>query len=669
MFNVRWWLVPLLMGLHLVTAAQGWLRSDTPTLDLAPHIGVLHDPQGHKTPEQVFADEKFRQPDLVGSILNLGVQKDVYWLKIPLRVDPDAHQDWILDLPFAGISHAQAYLRNYPNESLTAASLLPRLQGYRYHAWPVTLTTPEPTLYLRVQASAALTLPLQLQSTVAFAGEEQRDLFIQALYFGALSVLLVFSLAFGASARDVKYVHLSGFLFFSGVAMLAGNGLLASGLWPSLGHADKVIESAGFAMAGAFALVLTRTFVHLASTHPGLDLGLRIAGFLYAFVALFTILAWLTDLETIWLNTFSLGLTAASAGLVLLVLWVSRSDAQEHSLFFVLAWVSICAGGLLAALRALGLVPTHLLMLYAFQIAIGGAALLFSVALVEQVRRQRQAHHDALVQTAAARQELIEHLKHSEQRLEKTVSERTHALSEALVAEKRMREQYVRFGAMISHEFRNPLGVIETQTALLERELAAGIDRATKRIGSVRAATQRLALLFEKWLQSDRLNNLQDRLELSPLQANTWIDDLVEKCHSYHVNHTVQLVSQPDIGTVQVDEQLLRIAVLNLIDNACKYSPANTVVRVEAFREDEQLCITVSDEGPGVADEFKARIFEEYFRIDPDSPVLGVGLGLPFVKKIAGLHGGRVHVQDNPGRQGACFVLKIPVDPGIRQPT
>ena len=85
MFNVRWWLVPLLMGLHLVTAAQGWLRSDTPTLDLAPHIGVLHDPQGHKTPEQVFADAKFRQPDLVGSILNLGVQKDVYWLNTLCR--------------------------------------------------------------------------------------------------------------------------------------------------------------------------------------------------------------------------------------------------------------------------------------------------------------------------------------------------------------------------------------------------------------------------------------------------------------------------------------------------------------------------------------------------------------------------------------------------------
>jgi signal transduction histidine kinase len=170
-----------------------------------------------------------------------------------------------------------------------------------------------------------------------------------------------------------------------------------------------------------------------------------------------------------------------------------------------------------------------------------------------------------------------------------------------------------------------------------------------------------LAILFEKWLQSDRLQNATDKLQTQAIDFDSWFEDLVGKCHAYHANHRIDCSSREVIGTVYADERLLQIAVLNLIDNACKYSPAGTTVSVSARREGVSLYIEVIDEGVGISENLRGRVFEEYFRVDPNSPVLGVGLGLPFVRKIMTLHGGSVVASHNPQGPGAKFTIILPL--------
>lgn len=660
MYGLRWLFLPLMLTLHGLSAAHGSLRAGIESIDLSPYVQVQEEKTGQLNHSQLPTREVqqgFHRPAMLGSVLNLGMQQSPYWVKVSLQIEPGTPQEWVLDLPFSGITHAQAYLAASPDAQ--GLIELPQVAGYRYHAWPVRVIAPEVTIYLRVQSMTSLTLPLQLQSAAAFAQDEQNHLLLQGLYFGALFLLLLYSFAFGLSARDHRYVLFSCFMLFAGTAMLLGNALLDPGSWAAHGHLEKALEAISFAMAGGFAMAFTRSFAKTAAISPRLDWSLRLITGAYVLIALCTGLLAVTGQQTLWIERPSFALTCLSALLIFGVLALAQDKGDKSNIFFASAWVCICAGALMATLRLLDILPTYPWLLYVMQLAMGVAAVLFSFALFLQVHQQQQDHQKALMQTAQARQQLIEHLRESESRLEALVQRRTQALSEALGAEKRMREQYIRFGAMISHEFRNPLSVIETQTTLLERELVAGIDRASKRIGSVRAATQRLALLFEKWLQSDRLNNLQERLQPTAMEMDTWLSDLVQKCHSYHVNHTVILTLHSQIGCVNADEQLLRIAVLNLIDNACKYSPPDTTVTVTAFKDQDRLCILVSDQGRGIADEFKRRIFEEYFRIDPDSPVLGVGLGLPFVRKIAHLHGGSIEALDNPSGMGACFRLCI----------
>ena len=110
---------------------------------------------------------------------------------------------------------------------------------------------------------------------------------------------------------------------------------------------------------------------------------------------------------------------------------------------------------------------------------------------------------------------------------------------------------------------------------------------------------------------------------------------------------------------IWADEQLLNILLLNLIDNACKYSPSDSTVRIETRYRPNMTGIAVIDQGRGIPKQFHEEIFVEYFRVNPESKVPGTGLGLPFVKRIVSLHGGDIELISGAG-QGSTFCVWLP---------
>ena len=115
-----------------------------------------------------------------------------------------------------------------------------------------------------------------------------------------------------------------------------------------------------------------------------------------------------------------------------------------------------------------------------------------------------------------------------------------------------------------------------------------------------------------------------------------------------------------DLGRA-INAPLLEQAVVNLIDNAVKYSPAARPVRVEASRETGEVVIQVRDQGRGIAPEHLPRIFERFYRVDTgrSRKVGGTGLGLAIVKHIAQAHGGYVTLKSAPGK-GSAFLIHLP---------
>jgi signal transduction histidine kinase len=239
------------------------------------------------------------------------------------------------------------------------------------------------------------------------------------------------------------------------------------------------------------------------------------------------------------------------------------------------------------------------------------------------------------------------------------VQERTEQLHAALAQEKAIRTQYVRFGSLISHEFRNPLAIINSQLSLMRREHESGLPLVEKRMQTMGQASKRLAHLFDKWLQGDRLAGSLDAINPSLLDLPHWLTH-VSASHAYVLQaHTVKWRLAPAAQTVWADPALLEMAIANLLENACKYSAPHSAVQIETHARPGQVGIAVVDQGVGIAPQDQEVVFDAFFRVAPESALMGLGLGLSIVKRVVLAHGGAIDLHSQVG-QGSRFCLWFP---------
>jgi signal transduction histidine kinase len=113
------------------------------------------------------------------------------------------------------------------------------------------------------------------------------------------------------------------------------------------------------------------------------------------------------------------------------------------------------------------------------------------------------------------------------------------------------------------------------------------------------------------------------------------------------------------VGDIWADESLLEVALLNLIDNACKYSEPGQTVVIEVRARPGAVGVAVIDQGCGIDAGDHEAIFEDYYRVQPEGPVTGMGLGLAFVRRIVQMHQGQLELHSARG-QGSSFCIWLP---------
>jgi len=214
------------------------------------------------------------------------------------------------------------------------------------------------------------------------------------------------------------------------------------------------------------------------------------------------------------------------------------------------------------------------------------------------------------------------------------------------------------FMMAITHELKTP---IATTRLSLETVLRRKLDEVQqqKLLLSALSETNRLNILTNNILlasQMEEKNFQRDNEDIN-------LADIVETVASDYKNRfpqrTIEASADKDVF-IQGDELLLQIALSNLIDNALKYAPKESPVYVDLMDEDDLLQIKVSDEGPGVPDEEKKRIFEKFYRSGTENTrkAKGTGLGLYLTKKIIRDHNGDIFVIDNTPH-GSIFVIQF----------
>ena len=220
-----------------------------------------------------------------------------------------------------------------------------------------------------------------------------------------------------------------------------------------------------------------------------------------------------------------------------------------------------------------------------------------------------------------------------------------------------LREQR-NFLAMVSHEFRVPLAIIEAAAQLLGIYTAED-EEAEDEVAKIGRAVRRMSDLIDVCLADDRLDSTMMSLKLARIDLGAMLDDLCTDKQPFAGNRPLAVTCRQPVE-IEADLTLLRIGFSNLIDNALKFSPPHSSVAVTATSDGEGAMIRVSDHGPGISLEEQPRIFEKFYRSTKADRVRGAGLGLYIVRRIVELHSGSIAVDSRPG-QGATFIVWLPL--------
>ncbi len=233
--------------------------------------------------------------------------------------------------------------------------------------------------------------------------------------------------------------------------------------------------------------------------------------------------------------------------------------------------------------------------------------------------------------------------------------------------ERELAQQRESLSQMIVHDLRSPLTSVTTSLRLLQelvpldnnaRPVVEKTTEASRR--AIRKVLSRVdALLDISKMESGELYLDREPTALRPLVQSVQTE-LTPLANEMEVDLGIN--APETLPRANIDSDKVERMILNLVDNALKYSPSGGTVEISIAPQDGKfLQIAVSDRGPGVPDEYKQRLFDRYVQVAGRKSVRrGVGLGLAFCKLVAEAHGGRIWVEDNPGG-GSIFKTTLPI--------
>ena len=233
-------------------------------------------------------------------------------------------------------------------------------------------------------------------------------------------------------------------------------------------------------------------------------------------------------------------------------------------------------------------------------------------------------------------------------------------LLEDVTAVRRLEAVRRDFVANVSHELRTPVAVIRANAETLIAGAKDDPQIANKLIDGLHRNAERLARIIADLLDLSRLDAGQYRLDLGTVAVKSVTEQSLSAVEPTAQRRGVKVeLSVPDAVTVRADPKALDQILVNLIDNGVKYTHGH--VWVDAREVGDSVRIEVRDDGPGIADKHRQRVFERFYRADPSRSreAGGTGLGLSIVKHLVESMGGQVGVEPN-APHGSIFWLRLP---------
>jgi two-component system sensor histidine kinase KdpD len=244
--------------------------------------------------------------------------------------------------------------------------------------------------------------------------------------------------------------------------------------------------------------------------------------------------------------------------------------------------------------------------------------------------------------------------------------ERVHYVEVAQQALLRMESERLRNSLLsaLSHDLRTPLAALLGLAESLEltKPELAGPQRDTAR--AIAEQVRRMTAMVNNLLDMARIESGEVKLRSEWQSVEEVVGAALRAAQPALARHRVEVALPRDLPLVEFDATLVERVLYNLLENAGKYTPAETVIRIAAEASGGELLVSVSDNGPGIPQGQHEAIFEKFTRGAPESATPGVGLGLAISRAIVEAHGGKIWAEDNPGGGARlCFTLPLGTPP------
>lgn len=245
--------------------------------------------------------------------------------------------------------------------------------------------------------------------------------------------------------------------------------------------------------------------------------------------------------------------------------------------------------------------------------------------------------------------------------LNQRIEEANASLQSALQAKEEMIQN-------VSHELRTPLSIIAGYANLLNEEAFGKLDpEQVSALDIVIGRVDQLEFLVTRLMTLQSLD--KNAVQSIILDPNPFLYSLLGSWRLRAESDGIQLQVDvdPDLPEISADQNLLTLAVGTLLDNAIKFSPGGGKITIRSWAENEELYISVSDQGIGVPADKLEKIFERFVQADGSTtrPFGGMGIGLALCHDIVDAHGGRIWAESKGPDKGSTFTIALPVDNGL----
>ncbi len=600
----------------------------------------------------------------------LGYVDGAVWLRHTLRADPARAGERLLELQLPGIDEATLFWPQAGGgfSARTAGDRHPmsaRDVRHRNVVFRVDLPPQgEVTFYLRVAGTHNQTFSVVLWEPAAFLEAALGEHLLWGALFALHVVLVLSNLWLFQATRDTPtgLFALYATVSFGAILLVEGFGHahVLNG-WPTLNHSLLV---AFWMMSVPATYLFVFGFIELldGSRRWPRRVVVAVAG-----AAALSVLIDLT-LSPPWIRPAFSALQALSAPVLAGVLvWRSLQGVAAARLLLV-AMTPTFAAVALKLLRNLGVLEPNLWTDSAYFFGLAFYLLVLNFGISRRVEALRRSKDRAQARALSLS-------RRTERELELRVAQRTEQVASAmrrvrdtLELERRvLAEQRVLFGT-ISHELRTPVAVIYATAQNLLLQEPAVPEPVRARYRKIHDACQRLSQLLNENLREDRFMSVAAITRFEQAPTLELLEDAVAMARLGSDHHALQAMVDSGAERTWCDPVLTRLALSVLAENAVKYTPPGTAVRLTARFDRagarEETVLEVADDGPGVSADELAKLFEPGYRGETARATEGSGLGLALARRLVELQGGTLTLGSPPG-QGFAGTIRLPGAPPL----